>query len=290
MKISMDLYGVLKRFEEKQALHMIRSAGFDCVDYSFYWLGNRHEVMLGEDYLRHAADTRRFLDEIGLSCNQAHAPFDFDPACDTMDMSNVHFRDTVRSMEAAAILGASCIVVHGLKATADKSVLELNTEFYKNLEPYARACGIKIAVENLFGNPYDEVRQMYLGNRFETPEKMLELLAYLRSDTFVCCVDVGHATVTGIAPEVYIQGLNRHVLKALHIQDNHLRADDHLLPYTGEISWERVARSLRDIGYDGDLTFEIFKFLDRFPAAVVPDVLRLAHSVGKHIESLIGMA
>ena len=47
MRLSVESYNAAKRFGDEQGLSMIREAGFDCVDYSFY---ERHDadVVLGD--------------------------------------------------------------------------------------------------------------------------------------------------------------------------------------------------------------------------------------------------
>ena len=50
-----------------------------------------------------------------------------------------------------------------------------------------------------------------------------------------------------------------HRLRALHIQNNGGRLDDHLMPFTmrGGIDWKEVMTALRDIGYQGLFNLEI---------------------------------
>ena len=37
-------------------------------------------------------------------------------------------------------------------------------------------------------------------------------------------------------------------------------ADEHLMPFHGNIDWAEAMAGLADIGYDGDLTYEIQEF------------------------------
>ena len=85
--------------------HTRHNAGFDAVDYSFYWAkGDRYA--LGDDYRDRAARLRTVLDEIGLACNQSHAPFRLNRT-GALNLDCPEYAEIVRSMETAAILGAS---------------------------------------------------------------------------------------------------------------------------------------------------------------------------------------
>ena len=62
-----------------------------------------------------------------------------------------------------------------------------------------------------------------------------------------------------------IRALGGKRVKALHVHDNDLVRDVHTLPFTRKIDWDEVMTALKDIGYDGELTFEADTFLSQFP-------------------------
>ncbi len=284
MKLSTDFYEFRRIFGEKEGFKVIKNAGFDAIDFSYYWLDDKEKnEILGENYKEYAEKIKIMLAECGLVCNQAHAPFEFSAENDSMDISNKHFSEVAHAIESAAIMGAEHIVIHSLRVPEGMDFTETNLTYYKSLEPYCKESGIKIAVENLFGQPYDNEKKVYLGRRFATPEEMNEFISLLDSPYFVCCTDVGHCTITGIMPEDYIAGMSGRVLRCLHIQDNDFEDDIHTLPYLGKIHWEKVMKSLKKIGYEGDLTMEIFGFWHRFDKKLLPKASELAASVGKRL-------
>lgn len=71
------------------------------------------------------------------------------------------------------------------------------------------------------------------------------------------------------------------MLKALHVQDNDLKNDRHWLPYCGDLNWTNITRALGEIGYDGDLTFEIFGFLGKQEPDNLPIALKSAEQTGR---------
>ena len=44
--------------------------------------------------------------------------------------------------------------------------------------------------------------------------------------------------------------------------------------------------SLKKTGYEGELTFEIVKYLQKFPPELIPDALKFAAVIGKHLISI----
>ncbi len=274
MRLSVEICIMREKFDDFKGIEMIKKAGFDAVDYSFYWLeGEDKEMILGRDFRTYAQRVRKALDAAGLVCNQAHAPFDI-TVDDDYDMTNEKFAEVVHCMESAAIMGAEHIIVHAVSTD-----IESNYIYYKALEPYCEKFGIKIAVENLFIREGD-VHHSQLG----TPDELNEMLNRLDSDWFIICIDVGHAQLTYGSPEKFIASTIPQKIKALHVHDNDLTFDAHKLPYMGKLNWDAITKSLANINYNGDLTFEVVKFFTCFDSEeTLQSALYLAHAVGREL-------
>lgn len=272
----METYVPCNEFGDEKAIEIIKNAGFDCVDYSFYWNFSRDEI-LGDEYIAHAEKVRHILDKAGMTCNQAHAPFDFKYE-DALDIPDINYKKIVRSMEAASIMGAEHIVVHSIPVPFGKDVMEYNTRFYKSLEPYCEKFGIKIAIENLF---WYDTKSYCCRGRIHTPELLYEILDRLNSKWFAVCIDIGHAAVVGIEPDEMIRSLDNKVLTALHIHDNDYSRDQHLFPYHGSFDWNKIMSALKDINYNGDFTFEVFGQLKKYAPEFIPDAIEYAGKIGK---------
>ncbi len=281
MRLSIEGW-IRNRVGDIAAFEMIKAAGFDAVDYSFYWPKAGMEMLDG-DYAAYARTLRRHLDAIGLVCNQAHAPFDLRYG-EPWEMSCPAYRNIVRSMEFAAILGAEQIVVHSLGVPRGVDVMAYNEAYYKSLEPYCAQYGIRIAIENLFEE--DKKRRTHIG-RIGTAALLREMLSRLDSPWFVLCVDVGHAALSGTEPEDMIRALDTHCLRALHIQDTDYLKDCHIPPYMGLLNWDEIASALREIRYQGDLTLEVFSYLLHMEDALLPDALHMAAKIGRHLSGKI---
>lgn len=276
MKLSTETYVMGKRFGDKKAIKMIKDAGFDCYDYSMYWTDEKGD-MLGDDYKEKAIELRKFADETGISCNQAHAPFEIGYD-DEFDTSNKHFLRLVRSLEVAAVLGAKNVIVHAVNVSPEQDFYEHNRKFYKSLIPFCKQYGIKISVENLFTYKDDKLTGI-----LSNPTDHKEFVKSLDSDCFNICVDVGHSAITGNKPEDVISEMNNQVLQSLHIHDNDCVSDLHKMPYFGDFNWNNIMNSLKKINYNGELTFEIFGTLDKLDDELLAPALSFAEKIGRNL-------
>lgn len=193
----------------------------------------------------------------------------------------------MRTLEFAAAAGIPRVVVHALKTPPDELSLdyrEISRRYYLSLAPYCEKLGVVIAVENLF---YREERTGTYYGLFPTPCMMTEFVRSLnrsadRSCFSVCC-DLGHTAVTGLAPEQYIRGMSADLLGSLHVQDTDFLGDRHTLPYMGKQDWVAICRALADIGYRGDFSFELPKYLAAYPDELLPAALEFAAATGRYL-------
>ena len=284
MKLSMESYTLVENFGAYEGFKLIKEAGFDCVDMSYYYQ-KEGSPLIGEEYREYALQLRSYLDELGLVCNQAHAPFDFKHG-EPLDTSSPNYLAIVRSIESAAILGAKQIIVHSICVKKDGQLRfdhDYNLAYFKSLEPFCERFNINIAVENLF--VLDNKRKSYMG-RLGTPAELCEFVRELESPYFVACVDVGHAAMTYGEPEEFLAGMDADILMALHIQDGNYYEDCHTIPYLGGFNWSEIMKTLKKIGYKGELTFEIIKYLRNIPKELMPDALCFAEKIGRHLISI----
>lgn len=285
MKLAMDYNLLRATYGDFDGFAVAKETGFDAIDYGFYSMGE-HNWLLREDYREYAVRLRRAMDDAGIVCRQTHAPFNFHYGCE-LNESCPEYLETVRAMEVSVILGATYTVIHSVVVPNDVDAYAYNLEFYRSFIPYCEKFDIRIAVENLFY--FDKEAQQRRG-RFAKPEELQGLVKALDSDWFVICVDVGHCLLTWQQPEDFIDAIDADLLKVLHIQDTDDIADRHTMPYLGEIHWEAVMAALKRKGYEGDLTYEIFKFFKKMPVKLRKDALRFSEKVGRHLIELYDQA
>ena len=275
MKLSVETFVLREMFSDEDALRMIDKAGFDAYDYSFYWVNDKTD-MLGEDYRQRAMVLRQLGDSLGITCNQAHAPFEIAHG-DAFVLTNTNYLRLVRSMEFASILGAQHIIVHAIKDELPEELdfFDYNRRFYESLIPWCEKFGIRICVENLFN--WQEKAIPVLCD----PTEHQEFVRQLNSPWVKICIDVGHSAITGYEPEEVLAAMDPQLLAALHIHDNDGFRDQHLLPGQGSMDWDAITAALGNIGYHGDITFELTGYWRSKNPEQMPEALLNAYRVGR---------
>jgi len=280
MKLIIDNLSLLDHYDAFQGICMAKEAGFDGISFDLYDFPC-NDALFGDDYRAYAQKIRKCLEENNMVCHQTHGPYG--AYGEPFDLSGDAFRKIVQAMEVTALLGAKCIVIHTIRIPeTEKAVTftQYNLTFMKALEPYAKQFGVFIALENL---PDRDPAGKYIPGNFGTPQALAAMLKELDSDCFVVCVDTGHAALAGIAPPAFIHEIDPRKLKLLHIQDADDTEDKHDLPYLGSFDWDAIMKALKRVGYTGDFTYEITRFMRRFPKELYPQVLKLAAEVGRYL-------
>ena len=116
-----------------------------------------------------------------------------------------------------------------------------------------------------------------------TPEDFLAHLNAVNDESFVACLDLGHAEIVGedISAPQMIKALGKH-LQALHIHDNNKIKDLHQIPFSGAIDFDPIAKALKEIDYQGYFTLEADTHLKAFTEENIFDGIKeLAAAVKK---------
>lgn len=287
MKLGTCTGALRNRFGDEQALKLISEAGFDCVDFSF--CDNCDDPDAYINPAESAKNINAWLKKYNLTCGQAHASYAIQYRYGEPDMrfdvSDRDYLDIVNALEAAALIRTEYVVVHSITvpdSEGEKAFEEVNFKFYKSLEPYCEKFNIKIAIENLYR--WDDKCNCYRG-KLETAEKMREFVKKLNSPWFAVCVDVSHAALAGTQPEHFISRMPKGMVKVVHMHDMDYIKDRHTLPYLGQLDWDAIISSLKSIDYDGNFSYEIGTYLNRFPDEMIPRALKFAHDIGRYLIS-----
>ncbi len=215
-----------------------------------------------EAYVGHIA---RAASAMGIALTQSHLPYYSVYGAGAGGKRELMEELIRRSILASGMLGVRWAVTHPATVYAagnDLSVsLEANLGYYGPHVALAGSAGVGIALENDFeyrSEPYQRV--------FGASVHELNALADAFGDPVRVgvCYDFGHANLTGGFHRKDLNAIGKR-LKATHVQDNHGAADEHLMPLYGTTDWEDAMAGLADIGYEGDLTFEIQEFGRFFP-------------------------
>lgn len=265
LKISTEIRSAAIHVGEEKAIEGYAAAGFDAWDFSMFdmcrydrskgiALPSEHPLA-SDNYLAFARRLKKVGLDNGIHCNQSHAPFPIHCAEIRSYMK--------RAIECTAEAGGKICVIHPDNyASAEK-----NAEIYAELLPFAKECGVRIAAENMFC--WDCEQNISTFAACATAEDFVKHIDTVNDPYLVACLDIGHSEmkmkdVTKSAPEM-IRALGKR-LQALHIHDNDKHGDSHQLPLTMSIDFDTVISALKDIGYDGYLTLEAYRYLSAFNA------------------------
>ena len=282
MLLSTQTQRLQSNFGYEQAIKMLAKAGYDAYDMSLFHPLSGDDPLYGEDFTGYAKKLRELADAEGIICNQAHAPFP--SSTPERDKDEIIFKSIVHSMEIASILGAKCIIVHPKQHLPYRSneaeLKKINMEFYKSLIPYCEQFDINVAVENMWQhNPVGKTT--IVNSTCARVEEFCDYIDTLNSDRIVACLDIGHVSLCGEDMSVMIRGLGGKRLKALHVHDTDGFRDLHTLPFTSCNDFPLVMKLLKEIGYEGDLTFEADSFFRNFPLSMHQDVANFMQITGR---------
>lgn len=261
MKISTEIQSAAKIVGEEKAVELIAKAGFDAWDFSLFsmcaydWrtrsvLPSEH-VLAGNKAIDFAKKLKKIGLDNGIICNQSHAPFP--TGCEGIRAK------LQLAIECTAEAGGKICVIH---PDNDKDARQ-NAEMYLELLPFAKACGVKIATENMWD--WDNAKDQAAPAACSSPQSFLEHLNAVNDEYFVACLDVGHAEMRGLNTNSVemIRALSGK-LQALHLHDNDLWHDSHQIPFSMHIDFVMIIKALREIDYQGDFTLEADAYLGRY--------------------------
>lgn len=266
-----------------KAIMLLADAGFDAYDLSLCDIRDTSHWPLGENWREEIERLRAVADQCGIICNQSHAPFPSSVGDAEQDAQI--FERIVRAMEAAAMLGAKIIVVHPKQhlcyAENIQKLFEMNIEFYKSLIPYCEKFGIKVAAENMW--QFNDLSKHPIDSTCSRANEFCSYIDAINSEWIVGCLDIGHVSLIGADISEFIKKMGKERIKALHIHDTDFVRDLHTLPYLHNINYEEVTAALREIGYEGDITFEANAFFNKLPDALLRSGAQFMCEVGRHL-------
>jgi sugar phosphate isomerase/epimerase len=75
-------------------------------------------------------------------------------------------------------------------------------------------------------------------------------------------------------------------LKATHVHDNDGTWDAHLPPFFGNVCWEPLIMTLKEIGYQGPFSFEVKRLPSYLPENTKMSLWAFTKVLGEHLLSL----
>lgn len=171
----------------------------------------------------------------------------------------VRIDHTRRALSLCAELGAPHITTEPggplEPGQSRQQAINLFVEVLKPLAEHADSCGVMLLIEP---EP---------GLLLETTDQYLEVAEKVNAPSIGLNFDVGHAYCVSEDIPRAIAKLGGHI-RHYHLEDiAATRVHHHLVPGTGAIDFNEVLNAIRQTGYDGWLTVELYPFQDDPDAA-----------------------
>lgn len=296
--IGVQTKGIVLEQGIEKGFATIRRAGFDQVDFNLDVFLTNTDLYAGKvnrffDYDLDAMvdfflQYRVAMEKNGIQASQMHAPYPI--YVNGKDDQNAYMIGTAipKSIVIAEVLGAPWVVVHPAKRQYVGGIEEehrVNLEIFQQMVPLLKQCHVGICVENL----YEGIGQRLTEGTCANPDDAIwyvdTLNEYAGEELFGICLDTGHLQLTKRDAADYIHTVGSR-LKILHLHENDAIGDLHQMPYTfgktkeDGLNWSEIARALKDIGFDGTLSFETFPCMNSFPQGMEDQVLKAIYAIG----------
>lgn len=147
-----------------------------------------------------------------------------------------------RYFNAANILGAELIVIHGSRNTANIGD-NCYFERFGKLACEGKKFGVTVAQENV------------VHFVSESPDFMSEMKSYLGED-FAAVLDIKQSVRAGVTPFDFIDVLGNSIIH-VHVSD-HSYEGDCLPPGNGDFDFKRLFSAMGNVGYKGDYIVELY--------------------------------
>ena len=231
-------------------------AGVGSLDFQdFVQVNNKIYKLSEEEFVNYLTELKKEADKYHQIFNQLHSIWDpvFLFEHPEIDVDSLY----IKTIEAAYYLGAKYVVMHTVcpkdiylwdPNIKYETLYGFNLDFFKKLIPIAKKYNTKIAIENL---PF------LGGENFFSPSNTLKLVNVLNDDSVVMCLDTGHFNI--FKEDIYDFLVNaKGKVQCFHIHDNYGDTDAHNFIHDGTFNWNKFAKALKDIKFEGVLSLETF--------------------------------
>jgi len=272
------------------SIELCARAGYKYLDINFCEAMNPTSRMKDDDWEDYVREIEAMGRRWGITFTQSHLPY-YDIFGEN-DPGKVKLMEELirRSILASGMLGVRWAVTHpGTVYSAGhnwQESLESNLEYYSRHLKTATAAGVGIALENDFEYQHKQPRQRIFAS---SVYELCELADRFSSPHIGICYDFGHAILTGGFHRQNLNTIGKR-LKAVHVQDNYGAHDAHFLPFFGITDWADAMKGLADIGYQGELTYEVQEFAKYMPKELKYAALDLSIVVGNYLIGLYDQA
>lgn len=281
---------IMDRYQKKQnavsmeeCMKRCHAAGYRVLDMNFCDMSNPGMPLALDNWQEWSEKIAALASELGIEFSQSHAHFYnfLNPAIENREFHDEMIR---RSCIASGILGVKWMTVHAAteaqtRGYSHKASKIGNLEYFPPYFELAFKHNVGVVIENMFDPT--PVQRTYTA----AVEDLLDLVDTFNDPRIQVCWDFGHANLVGYDQCDALRLVGGR-LKSTHFADNHGVKDEHLLPFYGDIDWIPIMKTLKEIHYEGDITYEVTPFLDRVPPEIRDSALKHSVDVGNYLLEL----
>lgn len=309
LKIGTQTKNIVYDENPEEGFKLLKGSGFDCCDFSLnsYLLNtelyqeklnnffDKSDTELEEFFVPHKLAAK----ENGIIINQMHMPYPNYVPNGSRQLNDYLLNVVaVKSMNICAYLECPYIVVHGFKLArqlgSEEAEWKKTEEFLNTILPMAKEMEIIICIENIYTSVGRHIIEGPCCNVHKAVERIDRINDRYGAEVLGFCFDTGHGKLIGLDFEDFITKLD-YRLKVLHIHDNDGVSDLHQIPFTftktrentSSTDWNGFIRGLRNIKYNGVLSFETAPVLTAFPDEMKKDALQFILKIGRYFSDQI---
>ncbi len=185
-----------------------------------------------------------------------------------------------------AVLGGDAVVLHPFVLYNRELLPGFREQGLKSLgeiESFARSCGVRIALENLFQADASGIKDCELEN-IDTLEYFF---ARFSSDYLGFCWDIGHSILLGEKSFMRCEKLAKERLAVMHLNDNRGDFDQHSAPFTWCGRWAWIAEVIASSPYPPDKPVLIEVDVNKNPDYSLVEFLEVNFSAGEKFSRLV---
>ncbi len=269
MELSVNIQYYEKNVGMEKAAKIVSDAGIKLLDYTPSPNADKSEWN----------KTLEIFNKNGLKVHQCHAPFNR-----YGQYGEQHKQLLSNSLDMAVFFGAKYLAVHGdefdfnNKKFSPEAALTYNYEYFAPTVELAAKNKIYVAFENVFednfgGNP----------RYCSEPDDLIKLIDKFNNRYVCCCWDFGHGAVQlGNKCDNGITKLGNRI-RCTHVHDNAYDHDSHLVPFFGQIDWNKNMNAIKNTPCDV-LSFELV--YGNIPENAMPAHAEMLAKIGQTLNRL----
>lgn len=186
-----------------------------------------------------------------------------------------------KSIRMTSVLGCKNWVIHPIMPYGIEEIntddaqktWDMNLVFMRELLKTAKEYDVTICFENM----------PMIKFSLSKPADILRFVKEINDEKFKICLDTGHVAVyqqeVSLADAVREMGSE---IRVLHVHDNKVGWDLHLMPQYGIIDWNEFAKALCDIGFDGVFSLETLP-PEKIPYPIYEEMFKIQAKIAADI-------